>query len=204
MPKPTTPPGGGFYRYLDELRRELYLRYGRTEASPAIQGILEEAAAHLDDSFAELVDAGAEPSDATAEALARFGSARQVAHSYADVAPGPFSSAAVRQRLRGSPADPLEKETGMIALIRDLKAQFCEGFASARPSSVRFITESDGYDEDVDIRIFLHRIVRTDRWAFALSMFSFDMYYIIFNDNDAREVGSAIAFWNIVIQCCVY
>ena len=50
-----------FAAYLEELRVELYVRFGPTEASAAIRQILRETRAHLEDSFREILENDVRP-----------------------------------------------------------------------------------------------------------------------------------------------
>jgi predicted permease len=115
-----------FDSYLDDLRRELYLRFGRTRGARPVQRILEEARAHLEDAYtAELARSQGvvlQPDEAVARRIvARFGEPRDVAHAYVGIPMQPFDEASATARLRHAPPDRFEKETPAIALWRDLR-----------------------------------------------------------------------------------
>ena len=135
---------GRFSSYLEQLRRELYLRFGRTQASWMVQQILTECRGHLEDSHRDLVVGGVPDSDAAAHAVKRFGSPQIVAHAFRNLdldkvgtrAADGFAgasgrgftgrpSAADSNHQAGEPGrtpiDRLETENMLSALLRDFR-----------------------------------------------------------------------------------
>ncbi len=98
---------GRFAAYLAELRRELYLRFGRTQGSWMVQQILSECRGHLEDSYRDLVAAGVPEHEAVHETVDRFGSPRVVAGAFRnlDLDKAQRAAAAPGQPAHGGSAD---------------------------------------------------------------------------------------------------
>ncbi len=64
------------------LRKELAAQFRLDPAHAGIERILYEAEAHLEDDIAERIEAGLTQEIATTEALARFGTASELARAY--------------------------------------------------------------------------------------------------------------------------
>ncbi len=127
-----------FADYLDELRSELFVLFGRTEASRTVRQILREARAHLEDSYREFLDRGSNEAEAARSALHRFGPAKVVAMAYEGVefetpAGDETTSPHGASEARRPPGDRWEIDTIMSSLWRDLRM------------ALRGLSQSPGY-----------------------------------------------------------
>ena len=152
---------GRFAAYLAELRRELYLRFGRTEGSWMVQQILSECRGHLEDSYRDLVVAGVPEHEAVHETVDRFGSPRVVAGAFRDLdldkthqaSAAPRQSAHERSADRPpepsffnhqapqpgrTPSERLETENMFSSLSRDFRFA-CRGLKRAPGFTLAFV-----------------------------------------------------------------